>query len=216
MKALIKVLSKEQQAGLGTANLFFLLVFLFGYSPLSLLFLFIAWLVLTGVTLHLFFLATSEDDYRGSFSYGEDQAAARIKTADHLTPLEERDEFVAPKTLLKVLLSIYGVILTLKCQYTALEQARNPRKTTRFLLLLPVVICIIYFVGISDTFVAWVFVNYVILLPSWPAVKNAIVLPQKLISFKDKVKRLLVPRFLRSSDAAATSDDDDDSKLKRD
>ena len=63
MKALLKVLSKEQQATLGTVNLFFLLVFLFGYSPLSLLFLFISWLIMTGVTLHLIFLATSEDDY---------------------------------------------------------------------------------------------------------------------------------------------------------
>ena len=63
MKALLKVLSKEQQATLGTVNLFFLLVFLFGYSPLSLLFLFISWLIMTGVTLHLIFLSTSEDDY---------------------------------------------------------------------------------------------------------------------------------------------------------
>ena len=63
MKALLKVLSKKQQVTLGTVNLFFLLVFLFGYSPLSLLFLFISWLIMTGVTLHLIFLATSEDDY---------------------------------------------------------------------------------------------------------------------------------------------------------
>ena len=52
---------------MGTVNLFFLLVFLFGYSPLSLLFLFIGWLVFTGITLHLIFLATSEDDYEFKF-----------------------------------------------------------------------------------------------------------------------------------------------------
>lgn len=67
MKELLKALSKEQQATLGTVNLFFLLVFLFGYSPLSLLFLFISWLIMTGVTLHLIFLATSEDDYQLKF-----------------------------------------------------------------------------------------------------------------------------------------------------
>ena len=48
---------------MATVNLFFLLVFLFGYSPLSLLFLFVSWLIMTGITLHLIFLATSEDDY---------------------------------------------------------------------------------------------------------------------------------------------------------
>jgi hypothetical protein len=63
MKALLKALSTEQQATLGTVNLFFLLVFLFGHSPLSLLFLFISWLIMTGVILHLIFLASSEEDY---------------------------------------------------------------------------------------------------------------------------------------------------------
>ena len=66
---LLKALSMEQQVVLGTANLFFLLVFLFGYSPLSLLFLFISWVVMTGVTIHLLFLATSEDDVQ--FKFGE-------------------------------------------------------------------------------------------------------------------------------------------------
>ena len=61
---LLKVLSSEQQALLGTVNLFFMMLFLFGYSPLSLLFLFLSWLVLTGVTLHIVFRATSEDDYQ--------------------------------------------------------------------------------------------------------------------------------------------------------
>jgi hypothetical protein len=66
---ILKALSMEQQVVLGTANLFFLLVFLFGYSPLSLLFLFISWVVMTGVTIHLLFLATSEDDVQ--FKFGE-------------------------------------------------------------------------------------------------------------------------------------------------
>lgn len=65
---LLKAISKEQQAGFISANLAFLLVFLFGYSPLSLVFLFISWLVLTGITLHLIFLSTSEDDYQFKFS----------------------------------------------------------------------------------------------------------------------------------------------------
>ena len=64
MKAVLRALSVEQQVTLGALNLFFLLVFLFGYSPLSLLFLFISWLIMTGITLHLIFLATSEDDYQ--------------------------------------------------------------------------------------------------------------------------------------------------------
>jgi len=66
---ILKALSMEQIAVLGTANLFYLLVFLFGYSPLSLLFLFISWVVMTGVTIHLLFLATSEDDVQ--FKFGE-------------------------------------------------------------------------------------------------------------------------------------------------
>ena len=65
---LIRLLSVEQLAGLGTVNMVFLLVFLFGYSPLSLFFLFVSWLVLSGITLHLIFLATSEDDYSVKFA----------------------------------------------------------------------------------------------------------------------------------------------------
>ena len=65
---LLKVLSAEQQAGLITLNLFFLLIFLFGYSPLSLVFLFVSFLIMTGITLHLIFLATSEDDYQMKFT----------------------------------------------------------------------------------------------------------------------------------------------------
>ena len=48
-------------------NLFFLLVILFGYSPLSLFFLFISWVVMAGIALHLLFLATSEDDVHFKF-----------------------------------------------------------------------------------------------------------------------------------------------------
>ena len=65
---LLKALSVEQQALLGTVNLFFVMLFLFGYSPLSLFFLFLSWLVLTGVTLHIVFRATSEDDYQFNFT----------------------------------------------------------------------------------------------------------------------------------------------------
>ena len=76
------------------------------------------------------------------------------------------------------------------------------------LLLLPVAIAVIFFTRISDTFVGWVFANYLILLPSWPAVKNAIVIPTQLVQVAGTLKRLLVPRFLRSADSL------DDDKLK--
>ena len=48
-------------------NLAFLLMFLFHYRALALISLFIGWLVFSGITLHLLFLATSEDDYHSKF-----------------------------------------------------------------------------------------------------------------------------------------------------
>lgn len=63
----LKALSQEQQARLVVMNLAFLLMFLFHYSALSLLSLFIGWVVISGITLHLIFLATSEDDYHSKF-----------------------------------------------------------------------------------------------------------------------------------------------------
>ena len=98
-------------ASLATINLFFLLVFLFGYSPLSLLFLFVSWLIMTGITLHLIFLATSEDDYQLNFSV--DQGRHRKSSIEAQAPLDERDEYVSPTTLLKVSLELYKTILTL-------------------------------------------------------------------------------------------------------
>ena len=122
---LLKALSREQQAALVTVNLFFLMIFLFGYSPLSLVFLFISWLVLMGITLHLIFLATSEDDYEFNFS-GTKQKADVNSRSNQPLPLEERDEFIAPKTIFRYILALYKVGLTLLQQYKHLEQARNP------------------------------------------------------------------------------------------
>lgn len=98
---------------LGTINLFFLLVFLFGYSPLSLLFLFISWLILTGITLHLIFLATSEDDYHLKFK----REGAKEESLASKKPLEQINEFVGPRIILKAFLAVYKVLLTLKCEY---------------------------------------------------------------------------------------------------
>ena len=94
--------------------------------------------------------------------------------------LEERHEFIAPRTLFKIILSIYKVCLTLVQKYQNLERARSPKRTLRFLCGLPVAILLIYYAGITDTIVGWVFSNYLILMPSWPAVKKAIVLPEPI------------------------------------
>ena len=113
----LKAVSMEQRMGLYSVNMVFLLVFIFGYSPLSLVFLFISWLVLMGITLHLIFLATSEDDYQFKFSgkkvvtmAGSQNTSAKA-TAE--VPLEERDEFIAPRTILKPLLKAYEIVLVL-------------------------------------------------------------------------------------------------------
>lgn len=67
------------------------------------------------------------------------------------------------------------------------------------MLALPVAIVVMFLGGISDTFVGWVFANYLVLMPSWPAVKNAIVIPAKMVQLFNTVTTILVPRFLRSS-----------------
>ena len=91
--------------------------------------------------------------------------------------MEERHEFISPRTLFKIILSVYKVGLTLVQKYQNLERARSPQRTTRFLLGLPCAILLIHYMGISDTIIGWGFANYLILLSSWPAVKKAFVLP---------------------------------------
>ena len=179
-----------------TLNLFFFLIYTFGYSPLSLFFLFISWLILTGITLHLIFLATSEDDHQFSFSSGKSQGNdGKAKKDSANGPVEERDEFIAPWTILRVLLYIYKIALTLKLKYEALESARSPKRTTRFLCVLPVLICVIYYFSISDVFVAWVFSNYIVLLPSWALVKQQLVIPKAWKAKAESVK-IPLPKFL--------------------
>ena len=100
-------------------------------------------------------------------------------------------------------------MLTLACKYNAFEEARDPRKTLRILVLLPVVTTLIYLGGISDTFVSWVFANYIVLLPSWPAVKAALAVPYA--SVFEKIKKgmtVLVPRFLRRRPSIAADSEE--------
>ena len=145
----LKALSREQQAGLAVLNLAFMLIFLFGYSALSLLSLFVSFLVLTGIMLHLLFLATSEDDYQYKFKAG---AASQTQAAKKL-PLEERDEFIAPRTIFNLMLGLYRVVCTVVLEYRNLERARNVKHTARFLAGLPIAIFVIYYFGISDAFI---------------------------------------------------------------
>ena len=103
-------------------------------------------------------------------------------------------------------------MLTIVQQYKSLERARNPKHTLRFLGCLPLVIAGIYYFGISDAFVAWVFTNYVLLAPSWPVVKSALqVVPKPVLDAFETFKRLIVPRFLRSHIFSGTEE-----KLKSD
>ena len=57
-----------------------MLIFLFGYSALSLLCLFISFLVLIGIIIHLVFLATSDDDYQYKFK-AAGGAAGQVQSA---------------------------------------------------------------------------------------------------------------------------------------
>ena len=79
-----------------------------------------------------------------------------------------------------MILSTYKVCLTLVQKYQNLERARSPKRTLRFICGLPVAIIVIYCAGITDTFVGWVCLNYLILLPSWTAVKKVIVIPEPI------------------------------------
>ena len=105
-----------------------------------------------------------------------------------MLPIEERDEFVAPRTIFKIVLSAYRILLLLVQQYKKLERARNPRTTFKFLLALPLTITFILYFRIGDTLVGWLFANYLILLPSWPAVKRAIIIPEKITQIMTTVK----------------------------
>ena len=111
---ILKLLTVEQLSFLGTTNLFFLLAFLFGYSPLSLIFLFGSFLLLAGIILHIFYRATNEDDYDYQFSIaGSDKSKVKKPEIPHY----ERHEYIAPHTLFKVILSAYKILLTLVLKY---------------------------------------------------------------------------------------------------
>ena len=85
--------------------------------------------------------------------------------------------------------------MTLAQKYQNLERARCTKRTTWLLCGLPLAIILIYSAGISDTFVGWVFSNYLILLPSWPAVKKTFFLPEPVKKIIATMERLFVPRF---------------------
>jgi hypothetical protein len=91
-------------------------------------------------------------------------------------------------------------------------RARNVKHTTRFICGLPLAIFVIYYFGISDAFIGWLFCNYIVLLPAWPAVKSAFFVPKPIRKTLETAQRVLVPRFLR----APSTLEDDDAKLKTD
>lgn len=173
----------------------FLLMFLFLYSAMSLLSLFTGWLVFSGTTLHLLFLASSEDDYHSKFKGAK--GAEKTSIVAKQLPLEERDEFIAPRTIFSAVLALYRVALSVLLEYRNLERARNIKLTAWFLGILPLAIVGIYWLGISDLFFGWLFTNYVVLQPAWPAIKSAIVVPKPVLGALETAKRVLVPRFLR-------------------
>ena len=112
------------------------------------------------------------------------------------------------------MLSLYRVVCTVVLEYRSLEKARNIKHTTRFICGLPVAILVIYYFGISDAFIGWLFCNYVLLMPAWPAVKNAVFLPKPLKGALQTATKVVVPRFLRRTSSMVM--DDQGAKLKED
>lgn len=112
------------------------------------------------------------------------------------------------------MLSLYRVVCTVVLEYRSLEKARNIKHTTRFICSLPVAILVIYYFGISDAFIGWLFCNYVLLMPAWPAVKNAVFLPKPLKGAIETASKVVVPRFLRRTSSMVI--EDQNAKLKED
>lgn len=81
-----------------------------------------------------------------------------------------------------------------------MERARSTKRTTRLLFGLPLAIILIYYAGISDILVGWVFSNYLILLPSWTAVKKTFFLPEPVKKIIATMERLFIPKFLKQTD----------------
>ncbi len=81
---------------------------------------------MTGITLHLIFLATSEDDYQMKFTNTGASALSnpsttkkRRATSDDQfneheeKPLEERDELISPRVIFNYILQLYKIVLQL-------------------------------------------------------------------------------------------------------
>lgn len=149
--------SNEEVAVLATANLFFLLVVLFNYSVVSLLLLFATFVIMLGITLHLLYLATCQDDFQ---SYrGEKQAQ---KEKDELGDIKE--EYVSAKVIVSLVIEVYRIFLDLKKQIILLVTAKDRTFTRRFCLMLFIVLPIAEYKGfMSDTFWLWIVVNSVLL-----------------------------------------------------
>ena len=109
-----------QIALLVTANIFCLLLILFGYSSISLFFLFCSFLLTIGIGLHLFYMSTSQDEYVDLIA----QKSKERKPTDSEKILSNI-EYVPPKVVITGILKAYGLLLSVKRHYIDVVTMRD-------------------------------------------------------------------------------------------
>ena len=181
-----------QIALLLTANVFCLLLLLFGYSSISIFFLFCSFLLSIGVSLHLFYMSTSQDEYVDLIA----QKSKERKLNDKEKILNNV-EYVPPKVVIDGVLKVYGLVLSVKRHYADIVTMRDGQITKRYFFFTPLVIFIMYMFNISDTVVLWLILNWLILRKvirdaladdSIPGVEEE---PKESVGFVTKIKTML-------------------------
>ena len=72
-------------------------------------------------------------------------------------------EYVQPKTIITPMLKLYGLLLSIKRSYIDIVTLKDKTISTRCFVCTPVLLIIMYYLKISDTFVLWMTLNYLIL-----------------------------------------------------
>ena len=150
-----------------TINLLFILICLFGYSSLSLVFLFCQFLTALGITLHLLYIGFSESEYidfsEGQKNNAPDEAATEDSNLDDSR--DRLEEHVSPDTIQRIVVFMYEVLLRLYAYYNDLVTLKSVVATASFYGIITCGAFIVWFLNIPASFILWIATDIFLLYP---------------------------------------------------
>ena len=135
-----------------TTNLFFVLVCLFGYSAFSLILLFVIFISMIGIMLHLFYNATSDDDHDRS------QVSVEGEAAQYLTTIQDT-EFVSLDAVLKAFLFLYEMAVRIRTFHNDIVTFQSPEMSLVVLPMLTLGFLVSWLGNVSTEVWLWLLSN---------------------------------------------------------